>query len=123
MAMPARRPAPPPPTIRISWDKTSIRLLLDDFYMNFPVSRPVKFTEKNRLPRAEGRLTLINHDLYRGTNDACLDVCRRIPFCMEIGALQGYQLIQLVNKVPHHVRIGPFIYRNSCSRMGNKYRT
>src|SRR3990172_4121702 len=122
MAMPARRPAPPPPMIRMSWDKTSIRSLLDDLYLNLPVSRPVKFTEKNRLPRAEERLALINHDLYRGTNDACLDVCCGIPFCMEIGALQRDQLIQLIDKVPHHVRISPFIYRNSCSRMGNKYR-
>src|SRR3989304_2256904 len=122
MAIPARRPAPPPPTIRMSWDKTSIRLLLDDLDLNCPVSRPVKLTKKDRLPRAEERLALINHNLYRGTNDACLDVCRGIPFRMEIGALQGYELVELVDKVPHHFRIGPFIYCNSCRRMGNKYR-
>ena len=83
-----------------------------------PAARAVEFAEKDALPGAELKLSLLDNNRYAGTGEGGHHVCGSIPLKMAVVLGIWNKAGQGVKYIPLHIRVSTFVDGQSGSGVG-----
>lgn len=95
----------------------------NNLYPNLPSSRPIKLTEKHRLPCPQLLPSAFDNNRQRAPNQARFNMRRRIALRMLIIITERNHLIQFFQNIRNHTGISALVNRHASSRMGHKHTT
>ena len=95
-------------------DYETLKLTLYNFYEELTASRAVKFGEINSLPRAQQKRAVLTNNRNGRADAACFEMGCGIS--LEMAKLRTVRVgfIKSVQQIGDYIRVGIFIYCNSC---------
>ena len=73
----------------------------------------VEFAEEYALPGAEAQLAVFDDHLDAVSHEGCFHMGSGVALAMAISAMPGYHLVQDMDHVVYHIRVGIFVDRDA----------